>query len=262
MTLRACANLSLLYPHLPFAERFAAAAADGFRAAELLFPYDDEPATLAGWLRAAGLTHVLVNTPPGPNGERGFGGVPGAAATFRAGFERALRVCEATGCRIVHTMAGDPPAGATYDECIDVLSANLAWAAPRAADAGIVLTLEALNHHDMPGYLYARPAQTVDVVRSLGLANVRVQFDLFHTAREELDLVAELRAALPVTHHVQIAGAPARHEPDLAWPGLVDALHLLDASGYEGWLGFEYRPAGDTSAGLAWCAPLADLIER
>jgi hydroxypyruvate isomerase len=262
VSLRVAANLSLLYPHLAFPDRFAAAAADGFRAVELLFPYDVEPDVLAGWLRAAGLEHVLVNTPPGPNGERGFAGVPGAEEAFRHGFDRALAVCAATGCRIVHTMAGDPPVDATYDACVDTLLANLAWAAPQAAARGIVLTLEALNHLDMPGYLYSVPAQTVAVVERLGHPSVRVQFDLFHTAREGLDLVAELHAALPITHHVQIAGAPDRHEPDLAYPGLTDALVALDSSGYAGWFGFEYRPAGDTTTGLAWCGPLAPLFGR
>ncbi len=262
MSLRVAANLSLLYPHLAFAERFTAAAADGFTAAELLFPYDVEPDVLAGWLRASALQHVLVNTPPGPTGEPGFAGLPGAAAAFRDGFHRALAVCGATGCRIIHTMAGDPPAGATYDECVDTLLTNLAWAAAVAAERGIVLTLEALNHHDMPGYLYSVPTQTVAVVNQLGHPAVRVQFDLFHTAREGLDLVAELHAALPHTHHVQIAGAPDRHEPDLAYPGLADAIVALDASGYDGWLGFEYRPAGDTTAGLSWCTPMAARFVR
>src|SRR5690606_22405028 len=61
---RFAANLSMLYTELPFLERFAAAAADGFEAVEYLFPYDFAPADLAARLRDHGLQQVLFNTPP------------------------------------------------------------------------------------------------------------------------------------------------------------------------------------------------------
>ncbi len=51
---------------------------------------------------------------------------------------------------------------------------------------------------------------------------------------------------------LRIAGVPERHEPDrgeIDYPYLFD---LMDALGYEGWVGCEYRPAGDTWAGLGW----------
>jgi type I restriction enzyme M protein len=41
--LRFAANLTMMYNEVPFLERFAAAAADGFDAVEYLFPYDFTP---------------------------------------------------------------------------------------------------------------------------------------------------------------------------------------------------------------------------
>ncbi len=265
--MRHAANLSMLYPHLPMLERPAAAAADGFSGAEILFPYDLDAGALRAALDAAGLVAVLINTPPGAGDERGLAAVPGAEARFRRCFEQALDTATVLGAGSVHTMAGNTAgntagnaAGNTADRdrvaAVDTLIANLRWAAPRAAQRGITLTLEGLNHHDFPGYCYATPAQVCEVLDAVDDANVRLQFDLYHTAREDLDPRAEVEAARPWIHHVQIAGPPDRHEPTAGDRALFDAVAWLDADGYDGWLGFEYRPRGDTSAGLAWRALL------
>jgi len=253
------ANLSLLYPHLPLLERPAAAAADGFAGAEILFPYDIDPGALRAALDDAGLAAVLINTPPGHGDERGLAAVAGAEERFRADLDRALDVATRLGAGAVHAMAGvvrpagdDGPIPA---EARRTLLANLRWAGPRAAERGVVLTLEGLNRHDFPGYCYATPAAVCAVLDELGDGPdgpVRLQFDLYHTAKEGLSVTAELEAALPWIHHVQIAGPPDRHEPTEADRDLFDAVGRLNRSGYHGWLGFEYRPRADTSAGLAW----------
>ena len=244
----------MLYPDRSLHERLAAAAADGFAGVEILFPYDLDHvalAELAHQLRRHNLTHVLVNTPQGPSGERGLAAVPGREDDFRRGLDQALAVAAVTGCRTVHTMAGHP--GATDSSAwMGTIVANLRWAATRADAVGVTLTLEALNHHDMPGYAYARPSQVLAVIAAVDHPCVRLQFDLYHSAREELDLVAELERARPHIHHVQIAGSPERHEPDLADTALLAAVRHLATWGYDGWLGFEYNPRGDTSTGLAW----------
>jgi len=68
------ANLSMLYPELPFLERFGAAAADGFKAVEYLFPYDFSPEQIKAELKSHKLENVLFNLPPGrwEAGERGL----------------------------------------------------------------------------------------------------------------------------------------------------------------------------------------------
>ena len=62
---RFAANLSMLYPELDFLDRFEAAANDGFRALEYLFPYSYERCELAARLSAHGLQQMLFNGPPG-----------------------------------------------------------------------------------------------------------------------------------------------------------------------------------------------------
>jgi len=250
--MKLAANLSLLYPGLPLAERMAAAARDGFAGVEILFPYDIAPQELAAMLRDHALELVLVNTLPGQAGEKGLACLPGREDDFRQALRRALQVCEATQCRMIHAMAGIPPAGTTHGACRATLIDNLREAAVLAEQTGVTLTLEALNRADAPGYFYYRPDQVADIIAAVGHDAVRLQFDLYHTQREGLDMDAALDQALPWVRHVQFAGPAGRHEPDPTDPAVARALRTLAASGYAGWIGCEYIPAGDTSAGLAW----------
>jgi hydroxypyruvate isomerase len=96
------ANLSMMYPELPFLYRFEAAARDGFRAVEFLFPYSFDRQELAARLKGNGLQQVLFNAPPGGTdaasiaaawekaGDRGTAAVAGREAEFRAGVLLAL----------------------------------------------------------------------------------------------------------------------------------------------------------------------------
>lgn len=260
--MKPAANLSLLYPGLPLAERCARAAADGFSGIEILFPYAAEHRELPALLRAHGLALTLINTPPGHAGERGLAALPGREHDFRAAFAQALDVAVACGCPSIHTMAGQVAASASREAALAVLADNLRWAAPQAASQGIVLTLEALNRIDMPGYAYWLPSQAIEMIERVGHPALRLQFDLFHTMREGLDPLAAVHACRPHIHHVQIAGAPKRDEPDLSEPLLSAALQALLDSGYRGWLGYEYHPRGDTREGLAWQAPLRRWIAQ
>lgn len=252
--IRFAANLSFLYPDRPFLDRFAAAAADGFDAVEFLFPYAFEAHEVAARLRDHGLRQVLFNVSPGDwdAGERGLAARPGHEARFREAVHRALAYADVLGCRQLHVMAGlregDPARQhATYTE-------NLAWAAALAAPLGIDLLLEAINPRDMPGYLLSRQQEAHDAAMAVGAPNVKVQMDLYHCQVVEGDLTMRLREHLPGGRvaHVQIAGVPSRQEPDEGELSLVHLLAEIEASGFAGHVGCEYRPRGDTSAGLAW----------
>lgn len=255
--LQLAANLDWLYGALPLESRFAAAAADGFTAVEMLQPYEHEPAWYAAALRAHGLQLVLHNTPLRPNspGRLGWAAVPGAQAEFRDTFAQARSVAAATGSRRIHVMAGHCE-GHDGAACQQALRQNLRHALAAAEADGLVLTLEPLNRADMPGYLYHRPEQVIEILREFDSPHLRLQFDYYHCAREGLGLSAELALARDWIGHVQIAGAPDRHEPDLARDGLLEAVRALPATGYRSWLGCEYRPRGTPAEGLDWCAPL------
>lgn len=254
---RFAANLSMMYTEHAFLDRFAAAAADGFDAVEYLFPYAVAPAELAARLQAHGQTQALFNAPPGDfdAGERGLACLPDRIDEFRRGFvEQALPYADALGCRRVHVMAGLAPAGADRDTLAACYQANLAWAAAQAAPQGVAVQIEPINTRDIPGYFLNRQDSAHALVQAVAAPNLQVQFDLYHGQIVEGDLAMKLRQTLPTGRvgHIQIAGVPERHEPDLGEVNYPYLLDLIDALGYTGFVGCEYRPRAGTSAGLGW----------
>jgi len=253
------ANLSMMYVEHPFLERFGAAAADGFTAVEYLFPYAHPHAQLAPLLAEHGLRQVLFNAPPGQfEGERGIACLPGREDEFkRSWLEQALPYAAALRCPRVHVMAGLVPAGAERASLRATYLANLAWATREAASAGIDVLIEPINRRDIPGYFLNRQDDAHEVVGEIGAPNLKVQMDLYHCQIVEGDLAMKLRKYLPSGRvgHIQIAGVPDRHEPDEGEVQHDYLFGLIDALGWRGHIGCEYRPAGATSAGLGWFKP-------
>jgi hydroxypyruvate isomerase len=261
------ANLSMLYPELDFLERFEAAARDGFRAVEYLFPYAYEPRELKARLDANGLQQVLFNAPPGDwdNGEKGLACLAGSEAEFRSSIGKALEYADALGCPRVHVMAGLVPEGADRRSVRHTYVANLAWAAREAAKAGVDVLIEPINTRDIPGFFLNRQDDAHAIVQETGAPNLKVQFDLYHCQVVEGDVAMKIRQWLPTGRvgHFQIAGVPQRHEPDVGEVNYDYLFGVIDEvssqCGWDGWVGCEYRPArgavaGGTSAGLGWLA--------
>ena len=253
---RLAANLSMMFNEVPFLERFDAAARAGFKAVEFLFPYDFPAAELKRRLDDAGLTQVLFNMPPGDwaGGERGTASLPGRVAEFRDGTKKALDYATTLDCKLVHCMAGIPPAGTPPVTAAALYASNLAWAAEQAVAAGVKIVIEPINHRDMPGFHLNTVAQGAAVVEAIGRDRLGLQFDIYHCQMTEGDVTKRMEALLPVIAHMQIADVPARNEPGTGEIGWEFVFRRIDELGYQGWIGCEYRPAGDTVRGLAWRA--------
>jgi len=253
---RFAANLSMLWPELPFLDRFEAAARAGFTAVECQFPYAWPAEALAGRLRRHRLALVLHNLPAGDweRGERGIACLPGREEELRAGVERAVAYARALGCRQVNCLAGAAPPGEDPARLRATLLANLRRTAERLAPEGIRLLVEPLNVHDVPGFVLAGTGSALSLLEEAGAGNLALQLDAYHAHRMGEDVVASLELALPRLGHVQIADAPGRHEPgtgQVPWPAF---FARLDALGYPGWVGCEYLPLTTTEAGLPWLA--------
>lgn len=251
---RFAANLSMLYPQHDFLDRFAAAAADGFGAVEYLFPYAWTPRELKQRLSDNGLVQALFNAPPGDwdAGERGIASLPGREAEFCSSIEHALEYAQALGNDKVHVMAGLLPGEDLRQRHQAVYLENLAFAAERAKAVGVTILIEPINTRDMPGFFLNRQDQAQDICELVGADNLKVQFDCYHCQIVEGDVTAKLRRDFAGIGHIQIAGVPDRHEPDLGELNYPYLFEVIDQLGYQGWIGCEYRPKGDTSEGLEW----------
>lgn len=251
------ANLSMLFADVAFLDRFAAAAAAGFRGVELLFPYawgKDQLANVAG---ASGVEIVVFNMPPGDwdAGERGLACDPRRRGEFQDGVGRALEYAPALSCRRVHCMAGLRPHDVDDEAVHAAYVSNVAFAARALAERGITLLVEALNPRDVPGYYLTTSRQAFALMDEIAAPNVRFQADLYHLQIVEGDLAHTLEARRDRIGHVQIADVPGRHEPGTGEIGYPFLFQHLDHIGYDGWVGCEYRPLTTTRAGLGWLQP-------
>jgi hydroxypyruvate isomerase len=251
---RFAANLSLLFNERPFLERFAVARAAGFTAVEFHFPYEFERAALAEVVLTSGLEVVLFNLPAGDwaAGERGIACHPRRIAEFQDGVGQAIDYARLTGCRRFNCLAGIAPGDVTHDRARETLIENLRFAAAVTARADIELLLEPLNTRDTPGFFVSTTRNALDLIKSVGSDNLRLQYDIYHAQVMEGDLARTMEEHLPQIAHIQLADNPGRHEPGSGEINFSFLLRHLDRIGYAGWVGCEYKPSGRSEDSFGW----------
>lgn len=249
MALKFAANLTHLWPELPYLDRFEAAAAAGFDAVEILFPYNVAAKETRQALVANGLELILLNAPP-PNytdGQRGFAAEPEMVERFQKDIVRSYRYAEALGAKFLHVMAGQGQG----DVAFETFARNLAWAANRAPD-DLTLTIEPLNPQAMPGYFLNDYSLAADVLAAVEAPNLALQYDSYHAQVIHGDAVATFEHFLPLIGHVQIGDAPDRSAPGTGTVDFVTLFQRIEGSDYEGWISGEYTPGGPTEKTLGW----------
>ena len=249
---RFCANLNFLFTELPLLDRFEAAAKAGFKAVEIGNPYEASASDIAARLEGNGLTLALINTTAGDagKGERGRSALAGREKDFAADMETALRYCAATGCKLIHIMAGLVHQGARRDTFV----ANLKAASRKAAATGVSVVIEPINRRDIPGYFLNKLPEARAVIHEVAEPNLGLQFDLYHRQIEDGDVAVAMKEYAGLTRHYQIANPPDRGEPDEGEMNYRWLLQQIDAGGYTGWVGCEYKPRRGTVEGLKWAA--------
>lgn len=251
------ANLTFLYTELPFLDRFAAAAADGFPAVEYVGPYEHPPEVIADLLKQHNLKQALFNLPAGDwaGGERGIGCFPDRVGEFQVGVATAIRYGKALGCTKINCLAGIAPAGADRAVLRRTLVDNLKYAAPRLADAGIKLLMEPINQRDMPGFFVSTTDHAEAIMNDVNSSNLFLQYDIYHTQVMQGDLLATYERLRERIAHIQIADNPGRNEPGTGEINYANILPALDRLGYDGFVGCEYKPKTTTTVGLGWMQP-------
>ena len=251
---RFAANLTMLFTEVSFLDRFERAAKAGFEAVEFLFPYAWPAAEIRQRLDANGLTLVLHNLPAGDwdAGERGIGCHPERISEFREGVGKAIAYAAVLGVRQINCLAGKAPAGIADDVLRQTFVENLRFAAAELKKAGSRLLIEPINTFDIPGFYLNSTAQAVSILDEVDSDNTFVQYDIYHAQRTEGELASTMQKYLPRIGHIQLADNPGRNEPGTGEINYPFLFTHLDRIGYDGWIGFEYKPATTTDAGLDW----------
>lgn len=254
---RFAANLTMMFTEHAFLDRFQAARDAGFDAVEFMFPYDHDVDDVVKAKETAGVDVALFNLQPGDfaHGERGLAAWPGREVEWRESVARALLYAPALQCTRLHGMAGLIPEDLDPARVWSTYVDNIKLAADQFADHGIRLLLEPINQRSMPGYYLSSYASAERAIVEADRANVRLQFDFFHCQIIQGDLLTTFRQFEEHIGHIQIAGVPDRHEPDTGEVHYPNIFRAIDASGYEGFIGCEYMPAGQTTNGLGWFEP-------
>ncbi|MEU5316692.1 TIM barrel protein [Streptomyces sp. NPDC021056] len=251
-------NLSILFTELPLLERPAAAAAAGFTAVELWWPWIDSPTPEQSELDAlrkaiedAGVRLTGLNFYAGrlPGPDRGALSLPGEESErFRANIDVAADFAESLGCKALNALYGNRVEGVDPAEQDALALENLVLAARAADRIGAILLIEALNKPESPLHpLVSAPAAAgiVDKVNeATGLDNARFLMDLYHLSMNGEDLPSVIERFASITGHVQIADNPGRGAPGTGTLPLEELLDQLRKAGYEGYVGLEYK-SGD-----------------
>ena len=260
--MKLAANLSLLFNELPLLERVRAAAVAGFAGVEIQFPYEVPAVALKEALERAGLPLVLINVPAGDlmAGGPGLAAVPARQTEFDAALQDALSYAAMVRPQWVNVLPGRLAEGVGRHQALTCLAANLRRAAEAFAVLGIGVLCEAINPLDMPGFLISTPQELDELLRAVDHPNLHAQFDLYHMARQGLDIPAGIVLLAGRIGHVQFADCPGRHEPGSGTLDFAAAIAALRATGYDRWLAAEYRPQASTDAGLVWLDAWQALI--
>jgi 2-dehydrotetronate isomerase len=254
---RFAANLTMMFNEVPFLDRFEAAASAGFTAVEFLFPYAHPAEEIGRRLRANGLAQALFNLPPGnwEAGEKGFAALPERFSDLQESLRTALPYVQATGVKRVHLMAGI--ANRNDHRAVEAFYKSVTWAAEYFASHGVDIVLEPLNPRNTPNYFLNDFGFARDLIDELKIANLKLQFDIYHCQILHGDVTMRLREMMPMIGHIQIASIPSRHEPDGEELNYPFIFAELDRLGYGGFVGCEYNPRGKTTDGLGWFKPYA-----
>jgi hydroxypyruvate isomerase len=249
-------NISWLFPELPFREKPAEVARLGFTAIEFGFPSHADLDAIRVAREELGLDIILFNqdVPVWDRANRGYLVDPTRRDEFRHTFDDALRIAGRLTVNKIMLPSGVELVGMPRQEQRDCMIENLEYAAPLAADAGVLLTLETLNPVDNPGYFLTTSQEGIEIVKFVNHPNIRFQFDTYHIQMIEGDLPQKIAENSEWIGHIQFADFPGRHEPGT---GELDFAHLcsvIETAGYAGYIGLEYIPLASGENALSWAS--------
>ncbi len=254
---RFSANLTWMFNEVDFLNRFERVARAGFKGVEYMFPYEYEKEQLMELLDRYGLEQALLNLPAGnwQAGERGIACLPGREGEFQEGVGRAIDYAKALRCPRMNCLVGITPNGVPARKVRQTVAKNIRFAAAALEKEGIRLLIEALNNQDLPGFYLVHTQDVLELIKEVNHPNAWLQYDIYHMQVMEGNLTRTIKDNVAHIAHIQLGDVPGRHEPGTGEINFTNLFRFIDESGYNGWIGCEYKPAGKTEDGLGWVKP-------
>lgn len=248
--------IEMVYTEYPFLERIRLAAGQGYDAIEFWNWDDKDLPAIKETARRAGIKIATFQS--------NLGGTlihPGHRAKFIRGIQQSLeKACEMeAGALFLLTdeLGNDRSVRFQFPELSpeekrqSVLD-GLKALAPLAEAAGVTLMLEPLNIHvDHPGYFLNASQTGFQLVSEVGSPHIRLLYDIYHMQVMEGNLIQTLTKNLDLIGHVHVADVPGRHEPGTGEINYQNVFAALRQAGYQGYVGMEFAPTGDSKKAAA-----------
>ncbi|GAA1696247.1 TIM barrel protein [Kribbella yunnanensis] len=256
--LRHTVNCSLLFTELPLLERPAAAKQAGFGAVEFWWPFveavppDRQVDAFVAAITDAGVQLTGLNFFAGdmPGGDRGLVSWPKRAGEFRDNVDVTVGIGSRLGTVGFNALYGNRLDDVSAAEQDELAVENLALAARAAARIGATVLVEPVSGASRYPLLTA--ADALAVIDRVDVPNLGLLADLYHLAVNGDDVERVIANHTNRIAHVQIADAPGRGEPGSGTLPLDQQLTALEAHGYTGWVGLEYKPSTTTDECFGW----------
>jgi len=252
--LKFTANLSLLFTEVELIDRFKAAKQQSFNAVEIQFPYSLSSETLRATLDEQQLKLVLFNVDTADllQGGEGLACVPEKRDQFRQAVAQTVEYAERLKPEVINVLPGRCLDENRLPEYMETFKENLCFAAETFSPLGIKTVFEAVNTHDMPGFIIHTGSQMLDILNQLNRPDLFMQYDIYH-----MQMMGEKPEQFIAEHavqigHIQFADCPGRGQPGTGQIDFERVFSAIEKSAYAGWIGAEYKPVGTTTDSLDW----------
>ncbi|MQG18813.1 MAG: hydroxypyruvate isomerase family protein [SAR202 cluster bacterium] len=247
------ANISVLFKEYSFMKRFEKAAAHGFKAVEIQFPYSIEKEQILEKLESNKLELILHNLPSGKNiTDKGIACHPSRINEFQESVFKAIEYAKYLKCTQLNCLSGIREVNTSKKISLETLISNLQFATHELEKEKIKLLIEPINYFDMPGFFLNTTEEGKAIIQSVKSKNLFLQYDIYHMQIMEGNIIQTIKSNLNLIQHIQFADNPGRNEPGTGELNFQYIFNQLDQMGYHGWVGAEYNPSVNTAKSLNW----------
>ena len=256
--------MAYMFTEVEFLRRFERAAKAGFKGVEMIIPYNWSKEQIAEQVYQNNLEVVLFLAPAGDfkAGERGIASYPDRVKEFRQGIDLAIEYAKELNCSLLNVLVGLERPDLRPEKTRKTLVANLRFAASAFERENICLVIEPINNQDLPGYPISRTKDALDLIKEVNHPNVWFEYDIYHQQITEGNLTKTIRDNIDRIVYIQLADNPGRHEPGTGEINFTNLLRFIEETGYDGWIGCEYKPVGVTEDGLEWIRPYLESSNK